>query len=82
MYWVDPEQSKIETAWMDGTHISTFVSERLVQPSGISVDNYMSNRVFWCDEKLGHIESANFDGSDRSIILPLSGKIFDFFLLI
>lgn len=71
MYWTDASGSfpKIERAWMNGEHREELVSTRLGRPTGLTIDDHMNDRVFWCDSKENLIESMNADGSDRIIVI-------------
>jgi len=70
MYWTDVNERspKIEYSWMTGEERLTLVSERLLRPTGLAVDYYKNDRVFWCDSKLNVVESVNYDGSDRAVV--------------
>ena len=46
----------------------------LDEPSGLAIDYFMNNRLFWSDSKTGIIESVHFDGSDRVKISHVSMK--------
>ena len=67
MYWTDttPLAPKIEMSWMNGKNRSTLVTDGLGNPTGITIDYWMNDRVFWCDSKERVIESMNADGTDR-----------------
>lgn len=65
---------KIEYSWMTGDERRSLVIERLLRPTGLTVDYYKNHRIFWCDSKLNVIESVNYDGSDRAMVAR-SGKI-------
>lgn len=55
-------------AHMDGTHARSIVSEAAYKASGVTVD-FISKRVFWCDSLLDYIETVNYDGEHRVMIL-------------
>ena len=71
MYWTDnyPESPKIEVSWMSGENRTTLVNTRLGNPTGLTIDYLMGNRVFWCDVKENLIESMKSDGTDRVIVV-------------
>ncbi|XP_052813493.1 low-density lipoprotein receptor-related protein 2-like [Mya arenaria] len=84
LYWVnaDPWHPRIEMAWMDGSHRSVLVTERLVRPSALTIDYLMYDRVYWADYKLGVIESIKHDGTDRVVLIrkvhtPVSLDVFE-----
>uniref|UniRef100_A0A2C9KAN0 EGF-like domain-containing protein n=1 Tax=Biomphalaria glabrata TaxID=6526 RepID=A0A2C9KAN0_BIOGL len=70
MYWTDVHASgpKIERAWMNGEMRTVLVSTKLSYPSGLAIDYYMDNRIYWCDSKENLIESMKPDGTDRVIV--------------
>jgi len=70
MYWTNvyPGKPTIEAAWMNGQNRTILAQTRLGNPTGISIDYYMNNRIFWCDHKESVIESMNADGSDRILV--------------
>ncbi|XP_055683188.1 low-density lipoprotein receptor-related protein 2 [Lutzomyia longipalpis] len=55
-------------AHMDGTHARSIVSEAAYKASGVAVDVF-SKRVFWCDSLLDYIETVDYDGGYRVMIL-------------
>lgn len=55
-------------AHMDGTHARAIVSEAAYKASGVTVD-IISRRVFWCDSLLDYIETVDYDGGHRVMIL-------------
>ena len=69
MFWCDPVSEKIMTAWMDGQNEAVLVSTNIVEPTGIAIDYFMNSRIFWADGKKNTIESCNWDGSDRAVVL-------------
>ena len=81
MYWtdVDEQSPKIEYSWMTGEQRRAVVSERLLRPTGLTIDYYKNHRVFWCDSKQNVIESVNYDGTDRAVIVRSGESSFSFF---
>ena len=71
LYWTDiyASRPKIEASWMDGSNRTVLVNERLGHPTGLTIDYWMDDRIFWCDSKQNVIESMNADGSDRVLIV-------------
>ncbi|EDX17507.1 GD16065 [Drosophila simulans] len=55
-------------AHMDGTHARSIVSEAAYNASGVTVD-IISKRVFWCDSLLDYIESVDYEGAHRVMVL-------------
>lgn len=50
---------------MNGENINTLVNTSLDEPTGLAIDYYMENRIYWCDEKMNLIETIKPDGTDR-----------------
>ena len=71
IYWTNvyAQDPKIEAAWMTGFNRTTLASGRLGNPTGLTIDYYMNDRIYWCDSKENIIESINADGSYRKIIV-------------
>ncbi len=67
MYWINHglQNTAIYSASLNGDNVQALVTTYLNSPSGLAIDYFMSNRVFWCDHKTNVIESIKFDGSDR-----------------
>merc|ERR1719431_890265 len=63
----------ISVVAMDGSNKKDLVSEELVWPNGLAVDEVL-DRVFWSDAKKDTVESVRMDGSDRRIILDMVAK--------
>lgn len=55
-------------AHMDGTHARSIVSEAAYKASGVAVD-IIAKRVFWCDSLLDYIETVDYEGGKRVMIL-------------
>lgn len=55
-------------AHMDGTHARSIVSEAAYKASGVAVD-VISKRVFWCDSLLDYIETVDYEGQHRVMVL-------------
>ncbi|XP_067141896.1 low-density lipoprotein receptor-related protein 2 isoform X5 [Centruroides vittatus] len=55
---------------LDGRNFSRIVlyENKLVWPNALTVD-YFSDKIFWADAHLDHIEYSDFDGKNRHIIL-------------
>ncbi|XP_037869964.1 low-density lipoprotein receptor-related protein 2 isoform X2 [Bombyx mori] len=62
------DSSQIIRANMDGTHMKAIVSEAAYKASGIAVD-IIARRVFWCDSLLDYIETVDYDGNHRFLVL-------------
>lgn len=55
-------------AHMDGTHVRSIVSEAAYKASGVTAD-VISKRVYWCDSLLDYIETVDYDGGHRVMVL-------------
>ncbi|XP_028171895.1 low-density lipoprotein receptor-related protein 4-like isoform X3 [Ostrinia furnacalis] len=69
MFWSDWGQSaKIERADMDGKNRRIIVDNNIKWPNGLAIDN-IEGRLYWNDAKILTIESSDFEGNDRRVIL-------------
>ncbi|XP_064102114.1 low-density lipoprotein receptor-related protein 2-like [Macrobrachium nipponense] len=79
--------ANISRTFLDGTNIMVFRNVLLGWPNGLSVD-YATDRIYWCDALLDHVQHANLDGTDvktissQSIRHPFSLVIFDDWLYV
>lgn len=89
MYWTDwGTDTKIEKAFLDGSHRTKIISTDLQWPNGLAID-YESNLLFWVDAKQQTISSCDLDGSKRRIIFstneylrhPFAAAIFEDFVI-
>lgn len=62
------DSSHVLRANMDGTNTKSIVSEAAYKASGIAVD-IVAKRVFWCDSLLDYIETVDYDGNRRHMVL-------------
>ncbi|XP_052741747.1 low-density lipoprotein receptor-related protein 2 [Bicyclus anynana] len=62
------DSSQIIRANMDGTHTKSIVTEATYKASGIAVDT-IARRIFWCDSLLDYIETVDYDGNYRFLVL-------------
>ncbi|KXJ20847.1 Prolow-density lipoprotein receptor-related protein 1 [Exaiptasia diaphana] len=71
MFWTDwGESPKIERCGMNGDPKTrqAIVTTNLKWPFGLTMDHTIK-KIFWCDQNLKKLESANLDGSQRRVIL-------------
>ncbi|RXG68268.1 Low-density lipoprotein receptor-related protein 2 [Armadillidium vulgare] len=79
--------ANISRAYLDGSNVMVFRSALLGWPNGLSID-YLTDRIYWCDALLDHVQHANLNGSDirtissQSIKHPFSLVIFQDWLYI
>lgn len=73
LFWaVRGSRSYIGSAGMDGSARKDIITKDIGQPTGLVVDETIQ-RIYWSDSQLGRIESANLDGSSRSV-LPVTAN--------
>ncbi|KAJ8924543.1 hypothetical protein NQ315_000691, partial [Exocentrus adspersus] len=79
--------ANISRALSDGTNLTVFKNLTLGWPNGLSID-FTTDRLYWCDALLDHVQHSNLDGSDvktvnsRLIRHPFSIVIFEEFMYI
>lgn len=67
-YMFIADSSQVLRANMDGTNTVSIVSEAAYKASGIAVD-IIAKRVFWCDSLLDYIETVDYKGQNRFLVL-------------
>lgn len=67
-YMFVADSSQVLRANMDGTNAHAIVSEAAYKASGVAVD-IIAKRVFWCDSLLDYIETVDYDGQNRYLVL-------------
>ena len=79
--------ANISRAYLDGTNVTVFKNVLLGWPNGLSID-YLTDKIYWCDALLDHIQFADLDGSNVKMITtpsirhPFSLVIFDEWLYV
>lgn len=69
LFWTDwGESPKIEKSYLDGSNRTPLVTQDLGWPNGITLD-YETNTIFWVDAQLDRIESCDYDGGNRRVII-------------
>ncbi|XP_060073519.1 deleted in malignant brain tumors 1 protein-like [Ylistrum balloti] len=72
IYWTDwGARPRIERANYDGTGRTAIINSGLKWPNALAVD-VQGNKLYWADGGLNKIESANLDGSQRTLLLDES----------
>lgn len=61
-------QPVVETSSLEGKDRFVIANTNLVSPSGLTID-FTEDRLFWCDQRRGLVETAALDGSDRRALL-------------
>ncbi|XP_073976140.1 low-density lipoprotein receptor-related protein megalin isoform X3 [Rhodnius prolixus] len=67
-YMFVADSNQIVRANMDGTQAKAIVSEAAYKASGVAVD-ILARRVFWCDSLLDYIETVDYEGKHRFLVL-------------
>lgn len=62
------DSNQVLRANMDGTDARAIVSEAAYKASGVAVD-ILAKRVFWCDSLLDYIETVDYNGKHRYLVL-------------
>lgn len=70
MFWTDWGEGKIEKCGMNGDPKTrqVIVSKNVGWPNGLTID-YTLNRIWWTDATQDTIESADFNGKHRRVVL-------------
>jgi sugar lactone lactonase YvrE len=69
MFWTDwGTEPRIVRANMDGTDRRSIVTKRLGWPNGLTID-YIAQRIIWVDARTEMIESVDFDGENRKVLV-------------
>lgn len=69
LFWTDlGAQPVVERTSLEGKNRVIIASTNLVSPSGLTID-FTEDRLFWCDQRKGVVETAALDGSDRQVLL-------------
>ena len=69
MFWSDwGSFPRIERAHLDGSQRQAIVSDRIAWPNGLCVDA-AAQRIYWVDARLDRLESSDFAGKSRKLLL-------------
>ena len=73
MFWTDWGNSpKIERASLSGSQRLAIVTTNLHWPNGIDLDEG-NKRIYWVDAGLDKIESVDYNGNNRKVVLLYHG---------
>lgn len=76
LFWSDwGDIPKIEMSDLTGGNRRILVSENIVHPRGITVD-YDANAIYWVDSSKDTVETVEFNGNNRRIVLSLPNTNF------
>ncbi|CAH1397949.1 unnamed protein product [Nezara viridula] len=67
-YMFIADSNQVVRANMDGSRAKAIVYEAAYKASGVTVD-ILARRVFWCDSLLDYIETVDYDGNHRFLVL-------------
>ncbi|KAK9880927.1 hypothetical protein WA026_013260 [Henosepilachna vigintioctopunctata] len=67
-YMFIADSSQIVRANMDGRNAHAIVSEAAYKATGVTVDT-IAKRIFWCDSLLDYIETVDYNGEKRFLVL-------------
>lgn len=59
--------ANISRAYTDGSNLIVFRNITLGWPNGLAVD-FATDRLYWCDALLDHVQHSNLDGTDVKTI--------------
>lgn len=80
MFWSETgDEAQIECAGMDGADRRVLIKRSLRWPVSLTVDS-LRNRIYWTDEKLKCIGSANLDGGDIKVEVFIFFQCIYFFI--
>jgi hypothetical protein len=66
IFWINKgRRHRIMSASMNGENVRALVDSNLDSPTGLAVDYFKNNRVYWSDRRRNLVESVNYDGTDR-----------------
>lgn len=87
VFWIDQASSKLMKMNLNGSN-KTIILADLQSPQRISID-YVTERIYWTDDKVAAIESCDFHGKQRYVLIagtmskphaiavdPLDGLVF------
>lgn len=67
-YMFVADGNQLVRAVMDGGDARAIVTDAVYKASGVSVDT-LAGRLYWCDSLLDYIETVDYDGGDRHLVL-------------
>jgi integrin beta 2 len=69
LFWTDRGRiPRIERVRLDGSDRRVLVNESIFFTTGLTLD-YQNKKVYWCDSRLDTIESMDYDGGNRQVLL-------------
>ncbi|XP_052104944.1 low-density lipoprotein receptor-related protein 4-like isoform X2 [Mytilus californianus] len=76
LFWSDwGDIPKIEMSDLTGGNRRILVNDNIVHPRGITVD-YEANAIYWVDSSKDTVETVEFNGNNRRIVLSLPNTNF------
>ncbi len=75
VYWTDWGSSPaIMLARMDGEIVGPIIDTNIMWPNGVAVD-YETDLIYWTDAFYHHIERADLNGDERTVIFSYSSDV-------
>ncbi|MFH4979099.1 hypothetical protein AB6A40_005808 [Gnathostoma spinigerum] len=59
---------------MDGSSFIKIITEAIIWPNAIAIDIF-ADRIYWADSYLDKIESCDFDGAQRHVVISDPGSV-------
>lgn len=76
MFWTAwGNTPKVEKSTLNGTQRVAMVTSNITWPDGITLDR-QNKLVFWVDERTNAVESVDYDGNNRTLLLRQPGTPF------
>ncbi len=77
MFWTDwGDIPKIESGHMDGSHRQAIVTN-VLWPNGLAIDRE-AKRVYWVDGQYASLESCDYNGQSRELVVVQESLSFPF----
>lgn len=77
MFWTNwnEQRPSIMRSTLSGRNVQVIVSADVITPNGLTID-HKSEKLYFSDGSLGHIERCDYDGSHRYVILKSEAGTF------
>ena len=62
------DSTRLIRATMAGSAVTIIVNEAVYRASGLTLD-LITKRVFWCDSLLDYIETVDYNGKNRFLVV-------------
>lgn len=82
LFWTDwGVVAKIERSYFDGTGRRTLISTNIKWANGLTID-YTEERLYWADAYTGKVETSNFNGEQRRVVVANLNSTFGITMVI